>query len=79
MHTYLEYRKIPIISPKLIFVQKAFFMGLFSGELIFGGAYYQGLEGGVWIPNHKLIFRKFPNHVACSCYFPSHVPWENVF
>ena len=34
------YRKIPIISPGLIFVQKAFLVGLFSGELIFGGAYY---------------------------------------
>ena len=36
----LRYRKIPIISPGLIFVQKAFSVGLFSGELIFGGAYY---------------------------------------
>ena len=37
----LSYRKIPIISPGLIFVQKVFFLvGLFSGELIFGGAYY---------------------------------------
>ena len=35
----VRYRKIAIISPGLIFVQKAFFMGLFSGELIFGGAY----------------------------------------
>ena len=35
-----RYRKIPIISPGLIFVQKAVFLGLFSGELIFGGAYY---------------------------------------
>ena len=34
------YRKIPIISPGLIFGQKAFLPGLFSGELIFGGAYY---------------------------------------
>ena len=34
------YRKIPIISPGLIFVQKALVLGLFSGELIFGGAYY---------------------------------------
>ena len=33
-------RKTPIISPGLIFVQKAFSLGLFSGELIFGGAYY---------------------------------------
>ena len=35
-----KYRKIPIISPGLIFVQKAFLLGLFSGELIFRGAYY---------------------------------------
>ena len=33
-------RKIPIIGPGLIFVQKAVFLGLFSGELIFGEAYY---------------------------------------
>ena len=32
--------KILIISPWLIFVQKAFLLGLFSDELIFGGAYY---------------------------------------
>ena len=35
-----SYRKIPIISPGLIFVQKALVLGLFSGELIFEGAYY---------------------------------------
>ena len=36
------YHKILIIhvSPELIFVQKAVLLGLFSGELIFGGAYY---------------------------------------
>ena len=34
------YHKIPIISPGLVFVQKALLLGLFSGELIFGGAYY---------------------------------------
>ena len=33
-------RKFPIISPGLIFVQKAFLLGLFSGQLIFGDAYY---------------------------------------
>ena len=33
--------KLPIISPGLIFVQKAFFLGLFSGELTFGGACYR--------------------------------------
>ena len=35
-----EYRKIPIKSPGLIFVQKAVLLGLFSEELIFGGSYY---------------------------------------
>ena len=30
-----------MISPGLIFVQKAFLLGLFSGELIFGGACYR--------------------------------------
>ena len=39
-HAQLQYRKIPIISPGLIFVQKTVFLDLFSGELIFGGAYY---------------------------------------
>ena len=34
------YRKIPIISPGITFVQKAFLLGLFSWELIFGRAYY---------------------------------------
>ena len=37
---HLTYCKIPTIRPGLIFVQKAFLLGLFSGELIFGGAYY---------------------------------------
>ena len=34
------HRKISIISPGLVFVQKAFLVGLFSGELIFGRAYH---------------------------------------
>ena len=32
-----NYHKIPIISPGLIFVQKAFMVSLFSGELISEG------------------------------------------
>ena len=36
----MTYRKIPIISPGLTFVQKAVLLGLFLGELIFGGDYY---------------------------------------
>ena len=35
-----KYHKIPIISPGLIFVQKAVLLGLFSGEVIFEGAYH---------------------------------------
>ena len=37
---HLKYRKITVMSPGLIFVQKAFSLGLFLGELVFGGAYY---------------------------------------
>ena len=36
-----KYRKIPIISTGLIFIQKAFLLGLFSGELIFGETYFR--------------------------------------
>ena len=36
-----QYRKIPIISPGLIVVQKAFLLGIFLGELIFGWACYR--------------------------------------
>ena len=35
-----KYHKIPMISPGLIFLQKAFLLGLFLGELICGLAYY---------------------------------------
>ena len=37
---FQTYRKNPIISSGIIFVQKAFLLGLFLGELIIGGAYY---------------------------------------
>ena len=36
----MRYCKIPIISPGVTFLQKGFLLGLFSGEFIFGGAYY---------------------------------------
>ena len=36
----LNYRKVPVLSPGLIFIQNAFLLGLFSGELIFGRDYY---------------------------------------
>ena len=34
--TFTLYRKIPIISPGLIFVQKALLLGLFSEGLVIG-------------------------------------------
>ena len=46
-HRYIDrrtrtYRKVLIVSPGVIFVQKASLLGLFLGELIFGGACYPG-------------------------------------
>ena len=49
-----SYRKIQIISPGLIFVQRALLLGLFSGELIFGGACYRKefcVSKWVWLVN----------------------------
>ena len=36
-----KYCKIPIISPGLIFVEKAILLDLLLGELIFAGTYYR--------------------------------------
>ena len=50
----LKYRKIPIISPGLVIVHKAFLLGLFSRELIFGGACYRKefcISKWVWLVN----------------------------
>ena len=49
-----QYCRILIISPGLIFVQKAFLLGLFSGELIFRGACYWKefcVSKWVWLVN----------------------------
>ena len=40
-YSLIGYHKIPIISPGILFVQKVLVVGLFFGELIFGGLYYQ--------------------------------------
>ena len=63
------YHKISIISLGLIFDQKTVLLGLFSGELIFGGAYgwrelfvskWDGLDNktsySVTLTAHGLIF-----------------------
>ena len=46
IHTPTTYHKFPLISRGLIFVQRAFLLGLFSGELIIGGnfAFQNGLD-----------------------------------
>ena len=51
----VKYLKIPIIRPGLIFVQKAFFLGLFSGEPIFGVP---------WVP--EVCLARFPVSVNVS-------------
>ena len=64
-----NYRKIPMISPGLIFVQKAFLLGLFFGQLIFGGAYYWkefcvskwvGLNNKNSLKQHKTVSTNSP-------------------
>ena len=48
------YHKILVISPGLIFVQKAVLLGLFSGELIFVKACYRKescVSKWVWLVN----------------------------
>ena len=56
IHYLASYRKISIISPGFIFVQKAFLLGLYSGELIFGGACYCKefcVSKWVWLVNRN--------------------------
>ena len=56
----VKYRKIPIISPGLIFVQKAFSPDLFSGEPIFGGDSYRKefcVSKWVWLVNKLEILK----------------------
>ena len=61
----LKYRKIPIISPGRIFLQKAILLGLFSGEVIFGGACYRkdvcvrDLGGGGGLIFGRAYYRNF--------------------
>ena len=61
----LIYRKIPIISPGLIFVQKALLLGLFSAELIFGGAYYwKEFCGSKWVGlDNKNSLKHYENNL----------------
>ena len=86
------YCKIPIISPGLIFVQKAFLLGLFSGELIFGGVNYYRKEfcisKWVWLDNkntlkqltltvHGLIIRRIFASGIWGTYFQGGAYYRN--
>ena len=50
---YFWYRKIPIIAPGLLFVQKAVLLGLFSGELVFGACYWRVFCVSEWVGLHQ--------------------------
>ena len=48
----MKYRKIPIICPGLMFVQKSFLVGLFSVELIFWRGF--NITGGKFASQNEL-------------------------
>ena len=52
----LKYRKIPNVSPGLIEVSKHFLGGLYSGGLIFGGAY---IRGGLIFGGHFVLVSEY--------------------
>ena len=70
------YRKIPIISPGLIFVQKAFLLGLFLGEIIFGGVYYwKELCVSNWVGfDNKNSLKHYENNKTAS----TNSPWAYI-
>ena len=65
------YCKIPNISPELIEVRKHFFEGLYSGGLIFGGAYIRDftvyLEMLLLVTSYFLKKRKALDSRKFSC------------
>ena len=76
------YRKIPIISPGLIFVQKAFFDGLIfdyfrPGELTFGGAYCASKWFGV--TNNKNSLKHKDNSLKQLQIANPKSPWAYIW
>ena len=54
----MSYSKILIISPGLMFVRKAFSLGLFLEDLVFRGACYQNefcVSKWVWLVNKNSL------------------------
>ena len=69
-----------IISPGLIFVQKAVLLGLFSGELIFGGAYYWTefcVSNWVGFDNKKSL-KHYENSLKQLKTASTKSPWDNI-
>ena len=73
----LNYRKIPVIRPGLIFVQKAFLLVLFSGELIVGGAYYwKGFCVSKWVGlDNKNSLKHYQNSLEQLRTASTNSPW----
>ena len=65
---YLElYRKTPIISPELIFVQKAFLVGFFQGGGIIGGSFVLQKLFGLYLERIlHLKMRDFASEIMCQ-------------
>ena len=74
------YRKIPIISPGLIFVQKAFLRGLFLGELIFRGVCSRKefcVSKWVWLVD-KNSLKHYENSLKQLTTANSNSPWAHI-
>ena len=80
--TKFQYRKIPIIGPGpgLIFVQTAFLRGLFSRELIFGGAYYwKEFCVSNWVGlDNKNSLKHYENSLKQLNTASTNSPWANI-
>ena len=72
----LKYRKIPLIRPGRIYGQSTNFIGLYSGGLIYGGAYIRE-EKHFNLQSVKLTFLSFFQHKSrISAFFPSCKMWD---
>ena len=76
----MTYRKIPI-SPGLIFVQNAVLLGLFLGELIFGGAcYWKEFCISKWVRlANKNFLKNYENSLKQLKTARTNSPWAYVW
>ena len=76
----LIYRKIPIISPGLILVQKAFLLDLISGKLIFGWAnYWKEFRLSKWNGlDNKNCLKHYENSLKQLNTVSNNSPWAYI-